>query len=179
LTDETGIVWRADAGFTDGDTIDRAGLTIPNTKTPSLYRAERYAMSAFHWKLPNGKYTVKLHFAETYEDITGPGERVFSFKVGGREFKDFDGAAKRGQALHFTQRAPSAQSRRPRATCHILGDMSRERRGECVPGRLGRRQATPLPGAGGWTAYPVHSSPHRVGQGKSAAGALRAGSAGS
>ena len=99
LTDEAGIVWRADAGFTDGDTIDRAGLTIANTKTPSLYRAERYAMSAFHWKLPNGKYTVKLHFAETYEDITGPGERVFSFKVGGREFKDFDVCKKAGGVL--------------------------------------------------------------------------------
>ena len=77
LTDETGVVWRADAGFADGDTIERPDLAIANTKTPSLYRAERYSMTAFHWKLPNGKYTVKLHFAETYEDITGPGQRVF------------------------------------------------------------------------------------------------------
>jgi len=90
LTDETGVVWQADTGFTDGDTIDRAGLAIANTKTPSVYQAERYAMSAFHWKLANGKYTVKLHFAETYEGISGAGERVFSFKVEGREFKDFD-----------------------------------------------------------------------------------------
>ena len=90
LTDETGVVWRADTGFVDGDTIERSDLTIENTKTPSVYRAERYGMSAFHWKLPNGKYTVKLHFAETYEGITAAGERVFGFNVEGREFKDFD-----------------------------------------------------------------------------------------
>lgn len=90
LTDETGVVWRADAGFADGDTIDRPGLAIANTKTPSVYQAERYGMSAFHWKVANGKYTVKLHFAETYEGITAAGERVFSFDVEGHAFKDFD-----------------------------------------------------------------------------------------
>jgi endoglucanase len=90
LTDETGVVWRADTGFVDGETIERPGLTIGNTKTPSLYRAERYSMTKFRWKVPNGRYTVKLHFAETFEELTGPGQRVFSFNVEGREFKDFD-----------------------------------------------------------------------------------------
>ena len=90
LTDETGVVWRADTGFTDGDTVERSDLTIENTKTPSVYRAERYSMSAFHWKLANGKYQVKLHFAETYEGITAAGERVFGFNVEGKEFKGFD-----------------------------------------------------------------------------------------
>jgi len=32
-------------------------------------------MDSFSWTVPNGKYTVKLHFAETFEGITGPGER--------------------------------------------------------------------------------------------------------
>jgi hypothetical protein len=98
LTDETGVVWQADTGFADGETIDRPGLAIANTKTPSLYQAERYSMTAFHQKLTNGKYTVKLHFCETYEGITGPGERVFSFKVEGKEFKDFDVWRKSGGA---------------------------------------------------------------------------------
>jgi hypothetical protein len=39
---------------------------------------------------------VKLHFAETFDGITGPGERVFSFNVEGREFKDFDVWVKAG-----------------------------------------------------------------------------------
>ena len=99
LTDETGVVWQADTGFTGGDTIERPGLAIANTKTPSLYRAERYDMSAFHWKVPNGRYTVKLHFCETYEDIDAAGQRVFTFKVEDKEFKDFDVFKKTGGAL--------------------------------------------------------------------------------
>ena len=90
LTDETGVVWRADTGFADGDTIERPGTAIANTKTPSVYQAERYSMSAFHWKLANGKYTVKLHFAETFEGVTAAGDRVFGFEVEGHAFKDFD-----------------------------------------------------------------------------------------
>lgn len=97
LTDELGVVWQPDdKGFADGDTIERPDIEIGNTKTPSLYRAERYSMTKFSQKLPNGKYTVKLHFAETYEELTGPGQRVFSFNVEGKEFKDFDVAKKAG-----------------------------------------------------------------------------------
>jgi hypothetical protein len=99
LTDETGVVWRADTGFTDGDTIERPDAVISNTKTPSVYRSERYSMTAFHWKLANGKYRVKLHFAETYEGISAAGERVFGFDVEGHEFKDFDVFKLAGGAL--------------------------------------------------------------------------------
>ena len=101
-TNSDGEVWLADQGFADGDTTERASdLPIANTKDPVIYRTERYGMTAFSYKLPDGKYTVKLHFAETYEGITGPGQRVFSFKVQGHEFKDFDVWAKTGG----TQRA--------------------------------------------------------------------------
>ena len=47
-------------------------------------------MTAFTEPVPNGKYTVKLHFSETYEGIMGPGQRVFTFNIEGKEFKDFD-----------------------------------------------------------------------------------------
>jgi hypothetical protein len=39
---------------------------------------------------------VKLHFAETFEGVTTAGERVFSFNVEGRDFKDFDVYVKAG-----------------------------------------------------------------------------------
>ena len=98
-TDFNGNVWLPDQGFVDGDTVDRGGDTqIANTQDQAIYRTERYGMSSFSYKLPNGKYIVKLHFAETYEDITGPGQRVFSFNVAGHEFKDFDVWAKAGGA---------------------------------------------------------------------------------
>jgi endoglucanase len=96
LTDETGVVWEADRGFEGGETIARPDLKIANTKTPSVYRAERYSMTGFRQTLPNGKYLVKLHFAETFEGITGPRERIFSFSVEGKEFKDFDVFVKAG-----------------------------------------------------------------------------------
>lgn len=98
-TDENGIVWLADHGFNGGDTIDRTGIVVANTKTPSIYTAERYSMDSFSRKLPNGKYTVKLHFAETYEGIYGKGERVFTFKVEDKEFKDFDVTARAGGVM--------------------------------------------------------------------------------
>jgi alpha-galactosidase len=100
FTDADGNVWEADHGFADGDTTSRADdLAIANTKTPALYRTERYGMTAFSLPLANGKYTVKLFFAETYEDITAPGLRVFSFNVAGQEFKDVDLFVQAGGAL--------------------------------------------------------------------------------
>lgn len=91
FTDSEGNVWLPDQGFADGDTTDRASdLQIANTKDPGLYRTERYSMTSFSYPVPNGKYIVKLHFAETYDGISGPGDRVFSFNVEGHAFNDFD-----------------------------------------------------------------------------------------
>lgn len=99
VTDSEGNVWLADQGFADGETIERPDLQIANTKNPVIYRSERYSMTAYSWAVPNGKYVVKLHFAETYDGITAPGERVFSFSVEGHEFKNFDVWAKAGGTL--------------------------------------------------------------------------------
>jgi endoglucanase len=99
FTDSDGNVWLPDQGFADGETTDRPDdLQVANTKDPAFYRTERYSMTAFSYPVPNGKYTVKLHFAETFDSITGPGERVFSFNVEGQEFKDFDIYVKAGGA---------------------------------------------------------------------------------
>ena len=96
IKDAEGNVWQGDQGFEGGQTIERPDIQIANTKSPDLYRAEHYSMDSFSCSVPNGKYLVKLHFAETFEGITGPGERVFSFNVQGKEFKDFDVWVKAG-----------------------------------------------------------------------------------
>jgi hypothetical protein len=107
VKDAEGNVWLADQGFEGGQTIERPDIQIANTKSPDLYRAERYSMDSFSWPVPNGKYVVKLHFAETFDGITGLGERVFSFNVQGREFKDFDVWVKAGGALKaYVERVP-------------------------------------------------------------------------
>jgi hypothetical protein len=91
ITDSSGNTWLPDDGFDGGELSPRADdLEVANTQNPALYRTEHWGMSSFTQPLPNGKYVVKLHFAETWEGIEGPGGRVFSFNVEGREFKDFD-----------------------------------------------------------------------------------------
>ncbi len=102
-TDAAGNVWLSDRGFCGGDVGTRGDdMAIANTTDPGLFRTEHYGMNSFYQPLPNGKYVVKLYFAETYDGIKGPGERLFSFNVKGRqfgdgqEFDDFDVWAKAG-----------------------------------------------------------------------------------
>jgi len=97
FTDSSGNVWQPDQGFDGGDVIERdAGTSIANTKDPGLFLTEHYGMSSFSCNVPNGKYVAKLYFAETFDGITGAGQRVFSFNVQGHEFKDFDVFVKAG-----------------------------------------------------------------------------------
>ncbi len=64
--------------------------TIAGTKNPELFVSEHWGMTGFSYKVANGKYLTKLYFAETYNGITDEGQRVFTFNVEGKEFKDFD-----------------------------------------------------------------------------------------
>jgi hypothetical protein len=90
MTDSQGNEWLPDKGFVGGQTFEAADAEVTHTKVPELYLAERYSMTAFSWPLPNGKYRVKLLFAEVYSGVAGPGARVFTFNVQGHKFKDFD-----------------------------------------------------------------------------------------
>ncbi|MDD5139563.1 MAG: malectin [Verrucomicrobiales bacterium] len=97
FTDSNGNVWLADTGFEGGDvSVREDDMKIENTTDAGIYRSEHWGMSSFSQPLPNGKYVVKLHFAETYDGISGPEGRVFSFNVEGQEFKDFDVWVKAG-----------------------------------------------------------------------------------
>lgn len=98
-TDEIGNTWLPAQGFSDGDTKERPWLKIANTTISSIYCSERFGMSKFSQKLPNGKYLVKLHFAVTYEAISGPGQVVFTVVVAGHEIKDLDIWKKAGGGL--------------------------------------------------------------------------------
>ena len=99
-TDKNGNLWLPDqvkargASLSpqDGMTIERTETyEVPNVAFPQIFRTERYSMSAYEFNLPNGKYTVRLHFAETYAPITDVGQRVYSFAVQGQKpEKDFD-----------------------------------------------------------------------------------------
>jgi DUF1680 family protein len=97
FTDATGNFWLSDRGFDGGESSAREdNMKIENTRDAEIYRTEHWGMSSFSHPVHNGKYVVKLHFAETYDGITGPEGRVFSFNIEGREFKDFDVWVKAG-----------------------------------------------------------------------------------
>ncbi|RPI23514.1 MAG: hypothetical protein EHM61_19570 [Acidobacteria bacterium] len=119
-TDKAGNTWQADKaytkgngfGFVGGDTVDRGSdVKIEGTADPRIYQTEHYAMDSFVAEVPNGTYTVRLHFAETYEDITFDGPRVFDVKIQGAEaVKDLD-IAKAAGALKkaFVQETKGVQ----------------------------------------------------------------------
>jgi hypothetical protein len=91
FVDPQGHQWAADTGFADGDTVARDDdLKILNTDMPAFYRNEHFDMTTWSTDLPNGNYTVKLYFCETYDDITDAGQRVFNVDVVGQKLKDFD-----------------------------------------------------------------------------------------
>jgi len=98
-TDKAGNVWLADQsmdtdtkwGAVNGLTVDRGDLGITGTDAPKIYETERYSMEGYKFTVPNGKYTVRLFFAETYDGITAEGERVFSVSINGKTvLNDFD-----------------------------------------------------------------------------------------
>ncbi len=98
-TDTQGNVWLPDQemaegktwGSGDGMTVIRDGLEVKGVPAPAIYETERYSMDNYTFKVPNGTYTVRLHFAETFDGITGVGERIFSVLINGKMvLKDFD-----------------------------------------------------------------------------------------
>ncbi len=98
-TDKAGNIWLADQevgpdkkwGVVGGQTVDRGDLGMTDTNSPRVYETERYSMEAYRFSVPNGEYTVKLHFAETYSGITSVGQRIFSVTINGKNvLTDFD-----------------------------------------------------------------------------------------
>ena len=92
-TDKAGREWAPDQdklpdntwGAIGGNLVLRDFEDIPGTDAPEIYLTERFGMAAYEFEVENGTYTLRLHFAETYDGIYGEGERVFSIKVNGVE----------------------------------------------------------------------------------------------
>jgi hypothetical protein len=87
--DGAGQTWVADRvmsettrwGAVGGETVRRGDIELGDTQAPGVYLTERYAMETYEFRVPPGRYSLRLHFAETYEGITRGGERVFSVAV--------------------------------------------------------------------------------------------------
>jgi endoglucanase len=90
LTDSASNIWLADQHVNGGNILDRGPIAIAGTLNPRIYQTERYGLSGYSFPVANGKYTVKLHFAETFSGINAPAQRVFDVNVEGVAIKDLD-----------------------------------------------------------------------------------------
>ncbi len=112
-TDGQGNSWQADRAYTSGswgfygpdNTVDRGtGYAISATPNDRIYQTERYGLGGYRFDLPNGTYTVTLHFAETYSGITGLGQRVFDVSVEGQlRLDNLDIYAEAGHSTALTR----------------------------------------------------------------------------
>jgi hypothetical protein len=92
-TDSSGAVWLPDRkympitttwGYTASGFAYTTNTAINGTLDPALYQSERWweGNGGYRFALPNGRYQVRLSFAEIYQ-YAAPGSRVFSVKVEG------------------------------------------------------------------------------------------------
>ncbi len=103
--DGEGRLWLADQileedrvwGAVGGLTVDRGDIEIYDTNAPGVYRTERYELEKYVFNVPPGAYKVRLHFAETFHGIAGPGERVYDVIINGvtalEQFDPFETAS--------------------------------------------------------------------------------------
>lgn len=88
----------SDKFFQGGDTYEH-GDTIYGTPEQQLYRTCRFgAHFVYDIGIQNGKYTLRLHFAEPY--FTAPGQRRFDVAVDGKPvYENLDVVADAGRKL--------------------------------------------------------------------------------
>jgi glucose/arabinose dehydrogenase/PKD repeat protein len=99
FTDAQGQAWEADRGFNTGTASSSSAYTGPNA---ALYGRQRYDPGTspelvYELALPDGGYTVRLHFAETYSPAARVGGRLFDVSLEGTKVLDrFDIFAEAG-----------------------------------------------------------------------------------
>ena len=102
FTDPAGNGWFADREYSEGEfgylgggTVDRGPIPIAGTDNPQLYRTELWGMKGYRITVPDGKYRLRLHWAETYG--LAAGGRTCDVAVEGKiVLKDFDAAREAG-----------------------------------------------------------------------------------
>jgi hypothetical protein len=105
--DAQGHRWLADTGFVGGQTVDRGVIEIAGTDNDRIYQTERWGLSAYSLPLATGTYTVKLHFAETLDQVNAAGKRVFSLNVEGNALNDLDVYAEAGSRTALVKTVPN------------------------------------------------------------------------
>jgi hypothetical protein len=83
--------WQADRGFSGGSVFVTDADVFDDAGDPRIYRSERWDMSRYRLAVPNGRYRVRLHFAEISPCCPDVGDRVFDVRLeGALVLDDFD-----------------------------------------------------------------------------------------
>ena len=83
--------WQADTGSTGGSVFVTEADVFDPAGDPRIYRSERWGMSGYRLAVPNGRYRVRLHFAEISPCCPDVGDRVFDVRLeGALVLDDFD-----------------------------------------------------------------------------------------
>jgi hypothetical protein len=99
-TDSQGRAWLPDQFYNyglesygyigkGGHVVLRGAIPVENTQDPDIYRGERFNLDGYCFRVPNGTYVVRLHFAEGFK--FGVGDRLVDILIEGKTvLKDFD-----------------------------------------------------------------------------------------
>lgn len=109
-----GRSWRADTNFNTGNTtVISRPIATPKLYAyetpPEIYQSERWDLASgpelsYKVSVPNGKYHVRLHFAETWPGAFAVGKRVFDVLVQNKVVeKDLDVFARMGADTAFVR----------------------------------------------------------------------------
>ena len=98
VTGDSGVIYKADQGFTGGETANQEGVfsQVADTKEDAVFFTERYGESTYSLEVPNGFYNVELGFVELIADQES-GARVFNVAMEGKlELQNIDPVAESG-----------------------------------------------------------------------------------
>jgi hypothetical protein len=112
-TDVASNVWSADTGSNTGVAKSWGAVAIAGTSDPELYRTQRTDLSTapemtYSFNVPNGTYTVRLHFAENWSGAFAVGVRVFDVSIqGSLVYANLDVFAQAGARTALIKTSPA------------------------------------------------------------------------
>jgi len=92
-TDKSGIGWSADQLYLDtakwgalgGNIVMRdSSIALADTTRPFVFRTERYGQAGYIFSVPDGFYSVRLYFNETWDSCHAAGKRIFDVAINGK-----------------------------------------------------------------------------------------------
>lgn len=73
-------------GYFDGNISEYSSINISNTDEDTIYLSERWGIVKYFCRIPNGKYKVKLMFAENYHSSIN--KRIFDIFIEDKYYKN-------------------------------------------------------------------------------------------